>query len=82
MPASKKGELDESAQPSLREKPSTLSCAFPEGVGFKLDGNYLEWEKWRIRFGMHPREGLVLYDVRYKDGKVDVEAPGTSVKVE
>ena len=71
VPASKKGELDESAQPSLREKPSTLSCAFPEGVGFELDGNYLEWEKWRIRFGMHPREGLVLYDVRYKDGGVE-----------
>jgi primary-amine oxidase len=69
----RKGELDESAQSSLRKTPAQLNCAFPEGVGFKLEGNSLEWEKWRIRYSMHPREGLVLHDVRYKDG--DVERP-------
>lgn len=66
-----KGELDEKSQPSLREVPPELNCAFPAGVGYKLKGNSLEWEKWRLRFAMHPREGLVLYDVRYKDGEVE-----------
>lgn len=68
-----KGELDEKAQPSLRKTPAELNCRFPGGVGYTINGNSIEWENWRLRFAMHPREGLVLYDVRYKDG--DVERP-------
>lgn len=69
--SSLKGELDEKAQPSLRKTPMELNCRFPSGVGYTINGNYLEWENWRLRFAMHPREGLVLYDVRYKDGEVE-----------
>lgn len=65
---SKKGELDEKDQPSLRKQPAELNCRFPGGVGYTIKGNSLEWENWRIHFGMHPREGLVIYDVKYKDG--------------
>jgi primary-amine oxidase len=73
LETSKKGELDEADQPSLRKVPAELNCDFPGGMSYTVKGNALEWEKWRVRFAMHPREGLVLYDVRYKDG--DVERP-------
>ena len=28
----------------------------------------MRWQKWRFRYALHPREGLVLYTVGYEDG--------------
>ena len=28
----------------------------------------MRWQKWHFRYGMHPREGVVLYTVGYEDG--------------
>ena len=36
-------------------------------MGFRLDGPELTWQKWRFRFTVHPREGLVLHTVGYED---------------
>ena len=44
-----------------------LEITQPEGVSFELRGHELRWERWRIRVGMTPREGLVLHDIRYED---------------
>lgn len=38
---------------------------------FTLDGNKVSWQNWSFRAVMHPREGLVIYDVRYRDGARD-----------
>jgi primary-amine oxidase len=39
----------------------------PEGPSFELVGRELRWQKWRIRIGFTPREGLVLHTVSYED---------------
>lgn len=71
VPGSKKGELTEEAQPKLRPQKAGMRCLYPEGDGFQLEGHELSWQNWKLRFGMHPREGLVLYDVRYNDNGVE-----------
>jgi primary-amine oxidase len=51
----------------LREvKP--LEVTQPEGVGFTLEGRLLSWQNWQLRLGFNYREGLVLYQVGYRDG--------------
>ena len=44
-----------------RGAPAPLHVTQPEGPGFTLNGNEVTWQKWHFRFGLHPREGLVLY---------------------
>jgi len=44
-----------------------LATLQPEGPSFKIDGNEIQWDRWRFRYAFHPREGLVLYLVRYED---------------
>jgi primary-amine oxidase len=39
----------------------------PEGPSFELDGHELSWQRWRMRLGFTPREGLVLHTVTYRD---------------
>lgn len=53
----------------LREPPRPLSITQPEGPSFEIRGNEISWQKWRFRYLMHPREGLVLYLVSYEDSK-------------
>lgn len=33
----------------------------------KVNGQEVSWKNWRFRFGVEPREGLVLYTVSYND---------------
>jgi primary-amine oxidase len=40
----------------------------PDGPSFALDGHELRWQKWHLVIGYTPREGLVLHQVRYRDG--------------
>jgi len=39
----------------------------PRGASFTLDGRHLAWQKWDLRVGFHPREGLTLHDIGYDD---------------
>ena len=52
----------------LRTDLRPLAIAQPEGVSFTVDGNLLSWQKWTLRVGMDPLEGLVLHTVGYDDG--------------
>ena len=38
-----------------------------EGPGFTVDGWQVRWQKWSLRVGFCPREGLLIHDVRYDD---------------
>ncbi|CAH2075707.1 unnamed protein product [Thlaspi arvense] len=40
----------------------------PEGPSFRVNGHYVEWQKWNFRIGFTPREGLVIHSVAYVDG--------------
>ena len=51
----------------LREKPKALLTTQPEGASYQMKGQEIRWQKWRFRYTMHPREGLVLHLVDYDD---------------
>jgi primary-amine oxidase len=44
-----------------------LEITQPEGPSFQVRGREISWQKWRMRIGFTPREGLVLYNVGYED---------------
>jgi primary-amine oxidase len=52
----------------LRTDLKPLEITQPEGPSFEVDGNLVRWQKWSLRFGMDPLEGLVLWTVGYEDG--------------
>ncbi|HUB82489.1 MAG TPA: primary-amine oxidase [Bryobacteraceae bacterium] len=51
-----------------RPAPAPLVITQPEGPGFKIEDGEVHWQKWRFRYALHPREGVVLYTVGYEDG--------------
>ena len=53
----------------LRDDVKPLEILQPEGVSFTLDGNGLEWQKWSMRLGFNPREGLLIHTLGYRDGE-------------
>jgi len=46
----------------------TMRTLQPNGAGFAVEGHLVRWQNWQFRVVLHPREGLVLHDVRYLDG--------------
>ncbi|MCU1404653.1 MAG: monoamine oxidase [Glaciihabitans sp.] len=44
-----------------------LEITQPEGPGFSIDGQLVQWQNWSIRVGFSHREGLVLHEVSYDD---------------
>ncbi|HJQ26361.1 MAG TPA: primary-amine oxidase [Blastocatellia bacterium] len=61
------GELDMKSIGTQREAPKPLQIIQPQGASFEVQGNEVRWQKWRFRFSMTPREGLVLHTVGYED---------------
>ncbi|MFL6277850.1 MAG: primary-amine oxidase [Blastocatellia bacterium] len=61
------GELDMKSIGAQREAPKPLQIVQPQGASFTVQGNEVRWQKWRFRFSMTPREGLVLHTVGYED---------------
>ncbi|KAK3443194.1 hypothetical protein EUGRSUZ_B03297 [Eucalyptus grandis] len=45
-----------------------LQIIQPEGPSFRVNGHFIQWQKWNFRIGFTPREGLVIYSVAYVDG--------------
>jgi primary-amine oxidase len=52
----------------LRTDLRPLSITQPDGPSFSVEGNLVRWQKWSLRIGMDPLEGLVLHTVGYEDG--------------
>ena len=46
----------------------TLEIGQPDGPSFAIDGHHVVWQRWDLRIGFTPREGLVLHMVQYRDG--------------
>ncbi len=46
-----------------------LEITQPEGPSFTVEDNLIRWQKWSLRVGMDPYEGLVLWRVGYEDGE-------------
>ncbi|KAJ8476383.1 hypothetical protein OPV22_020110 [Ensete ventricosum] len=45
-----------------------LQILQPEGPSFRVNGYFVQWQKWNFRIGFTPREGLVIHSVAYVDG--------------
>jgi primary-amine oxidase len=52
---------------NYREDLKPLEIVQPEGASFQVNGHEICWQKWKMRIGFTPREGLVLYTVSYED---------------
>jgi len=69
--------ITESGNAPARVKLKPLTSAQPQGSDIELqgkpqgDGNpqggLVRWHNWQFYVALHPREGLVLYDVRFAD---------------
>ena len=40
----------------------------PQGASFSVNGNVVNWQKWRFRVGFSNRDGLIIYNLNY-DGR-------------
>jgi primary-amine oxidase len=60
-------ELDEKST-GTRTAPKPLAITQLQGPSFTINGHEIRWQKWRFRYTMHPREGLILHTVGYEDG--------------
>ncbi len=52
---------------NYRQDIKPLDIVQPEGPSFTVKDHEISWQKWKIRIGFTPREGLVLYNVSYTD---------------
>ncbi|MGZ4711653.1 MAG: primary-amine oxidase [Acidimicrobiia bacterium] len=57
----------------LRTDLKPIAITQPDGPSFTVDGNLVQWQKWSVRLGFDPYEGLTLHQITYRDG--DRERP-------
>ena len=68
---SDKGNYAAKLQEKLRDQLSELNINQPNGPGFKIKGQLVNWENWSFRVGFTPREGMILHKINYRDGNTD-----------
>ena len=51
----------------FRDDLKPLDITQLDGPSFRVDGWSVEWQKWHLRVGFTPREGLVIHTVGYED---------------
>lgn len=61
------GNYTPDAVGEMRSDIKPLEIVQSEGPSFEIEGHKITWQKWNIRFGFNPREGLVLNTVSYED---------------
>lgn len=61
-------DFNANAVGTLRAPAPPIRVSTPDGPGYRIEDGEVRWQKWRFRFALHPREGLVLYTVGYEDG--------------
>jgi primary-amine oxidase len=57
--------------PNVRKDLKPVDIVQPEGPSFTVEGNQVEWQKWKFRVGFTSREGLVLHTISYNDEGVE-----------
>jgi primary-amine oxidase len=56
---------------AFRDDLKPIEITQPEGPSFTVDGWNVTWQKWSLRVGFNPREGLVLHQLTYADRGVE-----------
>lgn len=70
VPAEHGNYTDPELTGPLRTTQKPLSITQPEGPSFTVTaGNHIEWEKWSLDVGFDMREGLVLHNIAFDDGR-------------
>ena len=49
------------------DQPAEIPSVSPAGQGFKVSGNWIEWDRWRFHLRVDPRVGPVLSSVSVRD---------------
>lgn len=60
----------------LRDDLRPISIVQPEGPSFTVEDGLVRWQRWSLRLGWDPYEGLVLHQVTYDDPG-DPDRPGS-----
>ncbi len=58
----------------FRSDVKPIEITQPDGPSFTVDGWQVTWQKWALRIGFNPREGITLHEVTYTDRAI----PGRS----
>ena len=62
---------DAGQRPVVRERRAAdlkpIEITQPEGASFTVSGHGVAWQKWHVRVGFTPREGLVLHELCYDE---------------
>jgi primary-amine oxidase len=53
---------------ALGETGATAGALAAENPTVRVHNHLIEWDNWRLRYGIHPREGLILYTVQFRSG--------------
>jgi primary-amine oxidase len=62
--------FDENNRPAFtefRDDVKPIEITQPDGPSFTVDGWKVQWQKWSLRIGFNPREGITLHEVTYTD---------------
>ena len=62
--------FDENNRPAFtefRDDVKPIEITQPDGPSFTVDGWKVQWQKWSMRVGFNPREGITLHEVTYTD---------------
>ena len=51
----------------FRDDVKPIEITQPDGPSFTVDGWHVTWQKWSLRIGFNPREGITLHEVTYTD---------------
>lgn len=65
----KKRNYNREAYPNPRSDVKPLDIVQRDGPSFKVEGWKVTWQNWTFRVGFTAREGLVLHQIGYRDGK-------------
>ena len=68
VPSGDGGDYRNGGGRPYRDDVRPIEIAQPQGSSFTLTGSHVAWQRWDLRVGFHPREGLVLHDIGYTDG--------------
>jgi primary-amine oxidase len=68
VPSGAGGDYRDGGGRPYRDDVRRIEITQPDGPSFTLTGRHLAWQRWDLRVGFHPREGLVLHDIGYTDG--------------
>ncbi len=62
-------DYDQQSLQPLQSPLKPLKTRLPKGSNIQINGHEIAWRGWKFRYAVHPRDGLILYQVSYKDGE-------------